>query len=79
MISTVTTTTVTTVTTVALAISVSLVAVVTLLLLLIQKEVLTVSESPRGQALSRVLNIAIAPLLLTFLLIVVVNVGKVLR
>lgn len=79
MISTVTTSTVTTVTTVALALSVSLVAIITLLALLIQKEVLTASDSPRGRTLSRVLNIAIAPLLLAFLLIAVVQVSNVLR
>ncbi|MCB0059867.1 MAG: hypothetical protein KDE45_22670 [Caldilineaceae bacterium] len=79
MISTVTTTTVTTVTTIALALSVSLIAVVTLLALLIQKEILTAADSPRGRALSRVLNIAIVPLLLAFALIAVVQVSNVLR
>jgi len=79
MISTVTTTTVTTVTTVTLAASLALLVVVALLLFLIQKEILSAATSPRAQALSRVLNIAILPLLLSFAFIAVVKVAEVLR
>lgn len=79
MISTVTTTTVSTVTTVALSGALALVAVVALLLFLIQKEILSASENARAQALSRALNIAIYPLLLSFVFIAVVKVAEVLN
>lgn len=79
MISTVTTTTVTTVTTTALAASLSLVAVIALLVLLIQKEVLSGAETKRAQTLSRVLNVVVIPLLLSFGFIVFVNVSQLLR
>jgi hypothetical protein len=77
MSSTVTTSTVTTVTsvtsvtTVALALSLALglILSLTLLFLLIQKEILTASPGSRAQAMSRVLNVAIAPLLLSFFFI----------
>ena len=68
MISTVTTTTVTTVTTVALAASLALLAVVALLIFLVQKEILTSTQSERGKQLARVLNVAVLPLLLWYLL-----------
>ena len=79
MISTVTTTTVTTVTTVALAASLALFAIVVLLIMLIQKEILSVSTSTRGQTLSKILNIAIVPLLLVFVFTAVVKVIQVLN
>jgi len=79
MISTVTTTTVSTVTSVALAASLGLIAIVVLLGLLIQKEVLTASTHPRAQALSRVLNTALVPLLIGFAFTAVVKVAEVLR
>ena len=68
MVSTVTTATVSTVTTVVMAGSLGLVAVVTLLILLIQRELIVVSEGPRAKLLVRALNIAIAPLLMAFVL-----------
>jgi hypothetical protein len=74
MVSTVTTTTVSTVTTVVMAGSLGLVAVVTLLVLLVQREVITVNEGSRAKALVRVLNIAIAPLLMGFALTAAVKV-----
>lgn len=79
MISTVTTTTVTTVTSIALAASLALLAVVALLIFLIQKEILSASDSERGQALSRTLNLAIVPLLLSFVFIAAVKVIQVLN
>jgi hypothetical protein len=79
MISTVTTSTVTTVTTAALAASLALLAIVALLVLLIQKEVISVSDNQRMQTWSKVLNIAILPLLLGSIFIVVVKVAELLR
>lgn len=77
MISTVTTT-VTTVTTTALASSLALLATLTLLTLLIQKEVISVDKGSRWQRLSHALNVAILPLLLTFVVITAVQVINVL-
>lgn len=74
MISTVTATTISTVTTVALAASFGLIIVITLLSLLIQKELVTTADSARTQALNRVLNVAIVPLLMAFLMLAVVRI-----
>jgi hypothetical protein len=79
MISTVTTTTVTTVTAVTLAASLTLLAVLALLVFLIQKEILSAATGNYARALSRVLNIAIVPLLLSFAFIAVVKVAEVLN
>jgi hypothetical protein len=83
VISTVTTTTVSTVstvtTTVTFAASFALVSVVTLFALLLQKEVVSSTDSPRLQALGRTLNVAIVPLLLTFAAILVASIAEVLR
>lgn len=81
MISTVTTTTVTTITTVTAAVlgGLSFLAVVMLLGMLISKEIVSVGENPRLQALSKALNVAIVPLLLGFLLIAAMKVLEVLR
>ncbi len=81
MISTVTTTTVTTVTTATIAVlaGLSLLAILTLLSLLISKEVVSVSDRPRFRALSRTLDVAIAPLLLGFVLIAAIQIAEVLR
>lgn len=81
MISTVTTTTVTTVTTATVAViaGLSLLAIVMLLGMLISKEVVSVSDRPRLQALSKALNVAIIPLLLGFVLIAVVQIINVLQ
>lgn len=78
MVSTVTTATVSTVTTVVMAGSLGLVAVVTLLILLIQKELIAVSEGPRAKLLVRALNIAIAPLLMAFVLTMALKVMDIL-
>jgi hypothetical protein len=45
----------------------------TLFLLLVKKEVLTTSTHPWASTLRRILNVAIVPLLLTFLAIVAIN------
>jgi len=78
MISTVTTTTVTTVTTTVLAGSLGLIAILALFALLVQKEVLTASQSRFGTVLSRVLNVGLIPLLMAFGMIVVVKLIEVL-
>lgn len=74
MISTVTTTTVTTIASLASAGSLAVVGILMLLALLIQKELASESESRFARALSRVVNVAIVPLLLGFVYIVVVKV-----
>lgn len=78
MISTVTTSTVTTVATATFAASLTLVAVLGLLVLLIQKEAVSASDGNVPHGLSRALNVAIVPLLLSFFFIVVVKVIEVL-
>ncbi len=79
MVSTVTTSTVTTVTTVALSASLALLAVIALLIFLIQKEILSASSSERAKIFSRVLNVAVIPLLLSFAFIAVMKVTQVLN
>ena len=81
MVSTVTTTTVTAVMTASIAViaGLSLLAIVTLLSMLISKEVVSTSDRPHLQAVSRALNVAIIPLLLGFVLIAAVQVIGVLR
>ena len=70
MISTVvTTSTVTTAT--ALTSSLAIIGVVTLIVILIQKEFFASSESKKAKRINQVLNIALPPLLLTFLFIVI--------
>jgi hypothetical protein len=79
MVSIVTTSTVSILTTPPMAGSLALIAILVLLALLLQKEVATASADSRLQVLSRVLNIGIVPLLLTFILIVVYKVAEVLN
>ena len=74
MISTVTTTTVTTITSIATAGSLAVVGILMLLALLVQKELASASESRYARVLSRVLNVAIVPLLMGFAYIVAVKV-----
>jgi len=74
MISTVTTTTVTTIASMATASSLAVVGIIVLLALLIQKELASASDSRFARVLSRVVNIAIVPLLLGFGYIVVFKV-----
>jgi hypothetical protein len=79
MVSTVTTTTVTTITALATAGTLALFGIVLLLIFLAQKEVASSNESPLALALGRVLNIAIVPLLLTFVFVVAVKVVEALQ
>jgi len=65
--------------TVAVIAGLSLLAIILLLGLLISKEVVSAGETPRLQALSRALNVAIIPLLLGFVLIAAVKVIEVLH
>jgi hypothetical protein len=74
MISTVTTTTVTTIASMATAGSLAVVGIVMLLALFLQKELASASESRFARTLSRVVNVAIVPLLLGFVYIVLVKV-----
>ena len=79
MIATITTSTVTTVTTIALASSLTLVIVLMLLFFMVQKEILTVATDAKKKALSQAINIAIVPLLISFVFIAVVKVAEVLN
>lgn len=79
MIATITTTTVTTVTTIALTGSLALLSVTVLLALLVQKEIGAVAADHRIRQMSRALNIAIAPLLIAFALIVISRIANVLH
>lgn len=76
MITTVTTTTTTTVTTISAA-SLALIAILTLLILLINKEIIVINTTERARRLSKVLNIAIVPLLIVFACTVVAQILKV--
>lgn len=79
MISTVTTTTVSTITTaVGTAVSLGLIAVLVLISFLVAKELASADGHPRLQRLSRLLNVAIVPLLMVFTAIVVAKVVEVL-
>jgi len=78
MISTVTTTTVTTITSIATAGSLAVVGILMLLALLVQKELASASDSRYSRTLSRIVNVAIVPLLLGFAYIVAVKVIEVL-
>jgi len=79
MISTVTTSTITTVATATFTTSLTLVAILGLLILLIQKEVVLSSAGQVPARLSKALNIAIVPLLLSFLFIVLIKIAEVLN
>jgi len=79
MISTVTIATISTVTTVAIAGSLSLIGVLLLFALVVQKEVVTSSESSRLKALGKILNVAIIPLLVGFWLLVLNHLAIALR
>ena len=79
MISTVTTTTVTTITALASAGSLALFGILLLLAFLVQKELASATENRFVLILGRVLNIAIVPLLLSFVFFVAVKVVEVLQ
>lgn len=83
MISTVTTTTITTISTIALATSIEIVAILALILFLIQKEIFSFTSTPKAKALgavlSRILTVAVIPLVVSFLFIIIVKLGEVLQ
>jgi hypothetical protein len=79
MISTVTTTTVTTVAALATPGSLAVFGIVLLLAFLVQKELASASEGRFAYTLSRVLNVAIVPLLVAFVFIVAVKVAEILH
>lgn len=76
MISTVTTSTVSTVT---VAGSIAIVGIFVLMALLIQKELTSASSDERANALSKLLNVGIVPLLIAFVLIVLFKIADVLK
>lgn len=76
MISTVTTSTVSTVT---VAGSIAIIGVIVLLFFLIQKELTSASDNERATRLSKILNVGIVPLLISFVLFVVSKVAGVLK
>jgi hypothetical protein len=78
MISTVTTSTIGALAATSAA-TLSMMAVVALMLLLVQKEIASSADEPRLVALAKVLDIALVPLLLTFLFIAAVRVAEVLN
>lgn len=80
MISTVvTTSTVSTATATVLTSSLAVIGILVLIALLIQKEISSSSEKKVSQRFSKVLNIALIPMLITFVLIVVSKVSEVLQ
>lgn len=76
MISTVTTSTISTIT---LAGSFALTGILVLFSLLIQKELATASDNEKLKKLGKVINIAIIPLLIVFILVVFNKVGTTLQ
>ena len=74
MISTVTTSTISILTTTAIAGSFALIGILVLIASLVQKELATASADSRLHQLSRLLNIGILPLMITFVLIVIFKV-----
>jgi hypothetical protein len=79
MISTVTTTTVTTVAAFAAGGGLAVVGILMILTLLVQKQLVSTSEGRFATALSRVLNVAIVPMLLAFVFIAAVRVFEILK
>ena len=76
MISTITSSVVSTV---AMSGSLVLIGIFVLLALLVEKELVTASGGKRAERLSQALNIAIAPMLIVFVLVVITKVAEVLR
>lgn len=79
MISTVTTATVSTITTTSLAGSFALIGILVLFALLLQKELASTSSGSLMRRLSRVVDVAVFPLLIAFLMVVVFKVVEVFR
>jgi len=79
MVSTITSSTFSTLTTTALAGSVALVGILVLLVMLIQKEISSALNGEQNRAWSQALNVAIAPLLIAFIMVVIYRVAEILR
>ena len=79
MISTITSSTISTVTSAAFAGSLALIGIWVLLALLVQKELVSAMVGKRAERLSQALNIAIAPLLIVFVMTVITKVVEVLQ
>ncbi len=79
VITTVTPTTISILTTAALAGSLSLIVIFVLIALLIQKELTTAAGGSRLKRVRQMLNMAIVPLLIVFILTVIVKVTEVLK
>ena len=77
MISTVvTTSTVSTATATAITSSLAVIGIIVLLALLVQKEILSSSETKQAKRFSQVLNIALPPMLIAFALIVAAKISE---
>ncbi|HRQ42068.1 MAG TPA: hypothetical protein PLD25_29460 [Chloroflexota bacterium] len=76
MVSTVTTTTITTA---AVGSAITLIAILALLIFLIYQEILSVSVNVNTRVTRRLLNLAIAPLLIVFAFVILVKIIEVLR
>lgn len=79
MISTVTPATISILTTMTIAGVLEVIGIVTLAVLLIQKELASPIEDHLGRRLSRVFNIGIVPLMITFVLVIAFEVAAYLR
>ena len=80
MISTVvTTSTVSTVAATTITSSLAIVGIIVLIALLVQKEMLSSSDSKRAKRITTAINIALPPMLIAFIFIVVTKVVQVLK
>jgi uncharacterized membrane protein required for colicin V production len=79
MVSTITSSTVSIMTSATQAGSVALVGILVLLSLLIQKEISSARVGPYDRVWGKALNLAIAPLLVAFILVVITRVADILR
>lgn len=80
MISTVvTTSTVSTVAATAITSSLAIVGIIVLIALLVQKEMLSSSDSKKAKRITAAINIALPPMLIAFVFIVVTKVVQVLK
>ena len=79
MITTVTTTTTTAILNTAVAASLALTAILALIALLVQKELIGSLQGERAKRFSRVVNIAIVPLAIIFLVTIAVKIADMLQ
>jgi hypothetical protein len=79
MITTVTTTTTTAILNTAVGASLALMAILALIGLLVQKELIGALHGDRAKRFSRVLNIAIVPLAMIFLVTIAVKIADILQ